>query len=496
MNRCKTFLALAAAIFVVNQAAAQNIVLILSDDQGWTGTSVRMDDRVADSVSDLYQTPSLERLAAEGMKFSNAYSPAPNCSPTRMSIQTGKTAARLGATDIIDVVADENGVANIQVFHDNMYFNKPMIVPFPVSDIADEETTIAELLKQHDPDYATGHFGKWHMGGGSPDRHGYDAHNGLTTNDEGFARQPDPKRSDQVTDDAIAFIDEQAQAGRPFFAMVSYYAVHTPVRARPETLSKYAEHLLQTDLGMFGDMTHTNLTYAAMTEEMDQGVGRILDTLDRLGVADDTYVIFTSDNGGESDNPVTSNVPLAWGKTHVWEGGIRVPLFVRGPGIEGGTQSNVPVVGYDFMPTIADWVGAADRLPDDLDGGSLVPVLESGGGESVDRPTEPLIWFYGAYRNQKHVTPQAAIRRGNHKLIWELEPDRTYLYDLDMDLRESTDLSRVRPEIAESMFAELKAYLDDVGTNIPTLNPDYDPALDGGLRPLVFEDRVEEPAGQ
>ena len=496
MNRRTTIPASLALLLGVHQAAAQNIVLILSDDQGWTGTSVRMDDRVAGSVSDLYQTPNLERLAAEGMKFSNAYSPAPNCSPTRMSIQTGKTAARLGATDIIDVVADENGVANIQVFHDTMYFNKPMIVPFPVSDIADEETTIAELLKQHDPDYATGHFGKWHMGGGSPDRHGYDAHSGLTTNDEGFAPQPDAKRSDQVTDDAIAFIDEQAQAGRPFFAMVSYYAVHTPVRARPETLSKYAEHLLQTDLGMFGDLTHTNLMYAAMTDEMDQGVGRILDALDRLGVADDTYVIFTSDNGGESDNPVTSNVPLAWGKTHVWEGGIRVPLFVRGPGIEGGTQSNVPVVGYDFMPTIADWVGAADRLPGDLDGGSLAPVLESGGGGSVDRPTEPLIWFYGAYRNQKHVTPQAAIRRGNHKLIWELEPDRTYLYDLDMDLRESTDLSRVRPEIAESMFAELKAYLDDVGTNIPTLNPDYDPALDGGLRPLVFEDRVEEPADQ
>ena len=494
MNRYKFLLAHIALLLFAHHSAAQNIVLILSDDQGWTGTSVRMDDRVADSVSDLYQTPSLERLAAEGMKFSNAYSPAPNCSPTRMSIQTGKTAARLGATDIIDVVADENGVANIQVFHDTMYHNKPMIVPFPVSDIADEETTIAELLKQHDPAYATGHFGKWHMGGGSPERHGYDAHNGLTTNDEGFARQPDPKRSDRVTDDVIAFIDEQAQAGRPFFVQVSYYAVHTPVRARPETLAKFSDYLVQKDFGMFGDQTHTNAAYAAMTEEMDQGVGRILDSLDRLGLADDTYVIFTSDNGGESDNPVTNNVPLAWGKTHVWEGGIRVPMFVRGPGIEAGAQSNVPVVGYDFLPTIAEWVGAADRLPGDLDGGSLVPVLENGGDGSVDRPTEPLIWFYGAYRNQKHVTPQAAIRRGNHKLIWELEPDRAYLYDLDMDLRESTDLSRFRPEIAESMLAELKAYLDDVGTNLPTPNPDYDPALDGGLRPLVFEDRVEEPA--
>ncbi len=487
MNRWKLPLAPIVVLLASHQSVAQNFVLILSDDQGWTGTSVRMDDRVPNSVSDLYQTPSLERLAAEGMKFSNAYSPAPNCSPTRMSIQTGKTAARLGATDIIDVVPDENGRANIQVFHDTMYHNKPMLVPLPVSDIADEETTIAELLKQHDPAYATGHFGKWHMGGGSPERHGYDAHDGLTTNNEGFASQPDPKRSAEVTDRAVAFIDEQARADRAFFVQVSYYAVHTPVRARPETVLTFSEYQHGRDLGIRGDQVHTNAAYAAMTAEMDAGVGRILDTLDRLGVADDTYVIFTSDNGGESDNPVTSNVPLAWGKTHVWEGGIRVPLFIRGPGIEAGAQSNVPVVGYDFLPTIAHWAGAAAGLPDDLDGGSLVPVLENGGDGTVDRPTEPLIWYYGAYRNQKHVTPQAAIRRGNHKLIWELEPDRAYLYDLGLDLRESTDLSRFRPEIAESMLVELRGYLRDVGTTLPTPNPDYDPALDGGLRPLVFE---------
>ena len=190
-----------------------------------------MDDRVEGSVSDLYRTPNLERLAAEGMKFSNAYSPAPNCSPTRMSIQTGKTAIRLGATDIIDVVPDENGRAGIQAFYDDMYVNKPMIVPLPVSDIADEEITIAEFLKQHDPSYATGHFGKWHMGGVSPDRHGYDAHSGLTTNTEGRVGPPDPKRSSEIIEEAIAFIGEQAQAGRSFFAQVSYYAVHIPVLA-------------------------------------------------------------------------------------------------------------------------------------------------------------------------------------------------------------------------------------------------------------------------
>jgi hypothetical protein len=143
------------SLLSVTAAAADspNIVLILADDQGWTGTSVQMDERVELSRSDLYRTPSLDRLAAQGMRFSNAYSPAPNCSPTRMSIQTGKTAARLGATDIIDVVPDENGVAGIQVFYDNFYVNKPMLVPLPIADLPDAEISIAEFLKRHDPDY-------------------------------------------------------------------------------------------------------------------------------------------------------------------------------------------------------------------------------------------------------------------------------------------------------------------------------------------------------
>ena len=467
-------------------ATAQNIVLILSDDQGWTGTSVQMDARVGNSVSDLYRTPSLERLAAEGMTFSNAYSPAPNCSPTRMSIQTGKTAARLGATDIVDVVPDADGVAGIQFFHDAMYVNKPMVVPLPISDLPDDEVTIAEFLKAHDPNYATGHFGKWHMGGESPERHGYDAHSGPTTNAPGDQGAPDPKRSGEVTDEAVRFISAQADAGRPFFVQVSYYAVHTPVLAKEETVQEFnglitPEPPRGGPFGRFVNLSHTSTVYAAMTAELDAGVGRILDTLDEHGLADSTYVIYTSDNGGESDVPVTSNVPLAWGKTHVWEGGIRVPLLVRGPGIAGGSRSDVPAIGYDFFATIADWVGVSGPLPEHQDGGSLHGVLSNGGTGKVERGTEPLVWFYGAYRNMKHVAPQTAIRRDNHKLIWELDSGRTYLYDLDLDLSETTDLSRFRPQVAESLHEELKAYLAAVGTPMPTHNPDYDPTADRAL---------------
>ena len=474
---------LACAAFPV---AAQNIVLILSDDQGWTGTSVQMDARVRNSVSDLYRTPSLERLAAEGMTFSNAYSPAPNCSPTRMSIQTGKTAARLGATDIIDVVPDEEGRAGIQFFYDAMYVNKPMNVPLPISDLPEEEVTIAEFLKAHDPNYATGHFGKWHMGGENPELHGYDEHNGLTTNAPGDKGLPDPKRTDEVTDETVRFIAERAAAGRPFFVQASYYAVHTPVVAHVETVEELnglitAEPPRGGPLGRFVNLVHTNTVYAAMAEELDAGVGRILDALDEHGLADSTYVIYTSDNGGESDVPVTSNVPLAWGKTHVWEGGIRVPLFIRGPGIDGGTRSNVPAIGYDFFATIADWVGASAPLPENQDGGSLHGVLTNGGEGEVDRGTESLVWYYGAYRNMKHVAPQTAIRRDNHKLIWEIDSGRTYLYDLDLDLSETTDLSAFRPELAASLHEALKSYLAAVGTKLPTHNPDYDPTADRAM---------------
>ncbi len=461
-----------AVVAASSHAAAQNIVLILADDQGWTGSSVQMDDRVPGAVSDLYRTPNLERIAARGMTFSNAYSPAPNCSPTRMSIQTGKTAARLGATDIIDVVPNAEGVAGIQFFHDAMYVNKPMVVPLPVAHLADAEITIAEFLKVHDADYAAGHFGKWHMGGESPALHGYDAHSGLTTNAEGRAGAPDPKRSGAVTDEAIAFIREHAESGRPFFAQVSYYAVHTPVLAKGETIDAFKD---------MASTNHTNTAYAAMTAELDAGVGRILDALEALGLDEDTYVIYTSDNGGEADGYVTNNRPLRLGKTHVFEGGIRVPLFISGPGIRAGSRSHVPAIGYDLLPTIKDWVGATNALADDIDGGSLREVLANDGQGDVERGTEALIWYYGAYRNMKHVAPQAAIRRGDHKLVWELDAERAYLFDLSLDLGETTDLSRFRPAVANALFAELKSYLASVGTKLPTHNPNYDPAQDLGL---------------
>ena len=452
-------------------AELPNIVLILADDQGWTGTSVPMDQSVRGSASDLYRTPNLERLAAQGMRFSNGYAPAPNCSPTRMSIQTGKTAPRLGATDIIDVVP-RGGDAFGGMFYNRFYVNKPLNVHLPISDLPDEELTIAELLKEHNSDYRTAHFGKWHMGGGSPDRHGYDEHSGPTTNAPGRSGEPDPKRTGEVTRQAVEFIQKQAKQ-RPFFVQISYYAVHTPILAKRATIDEYSP---------VSSRQHMNARYAAMTDELDQGVGAILDQIEASGIRDSTYVIYTSDNGGEiSGGVVTNNVPLAKGKTSVWEGGVRVPLLICGPGIEANSQCDIPAIGYDFLPTIAAWVGATDKLPDNLDGGSLVDVLENGGKGEVARATESLIWYYGAYRNNKHVAPQAAIRRGSHKLIWEFESDQTSLFDLGLDISETTDLSRFRPEVAKAMHNELQEYFESVAVKLPAVNPNYDPTKDPAL---------------
>jgi len=480
----KVSLAAAALLMVMANIAAcsadtgtdmpPNIILILADDQGWTGSSLLMDPRVAKSKSDLYQTPSLEKIATQGMVFSNAYAPAPNCSPTRMSLQTGKTAVRLGATDIVDVVPDESGRANYHSFYERFYLNKPLQVQLPILHLPDKEITIAELLKQKDARYITAHFGKWHMNGGSPARHGYDEHDGLTSNAEGRAGEPDHKLSGTIARRSIEFMQQQTQNQRPFFLQISYYAVHTPLLASPDTIAKYRG---------LDSYIQTNSRYAAMTEELDRSLGDVLAAVDELGISAQTYVIYTSDNGGEEW--VTSNAPLAKGKTHLWEGGIRVPLVIRGPGIPAGSRTDVPAIGYDLLPTIAAWADATGYLPYDIDGGSLDTLLAAGGAGQVLRQTDSLIWYYSGYRNHKHVVPHAAIRKGNYKLIREFDTDRTYLFDLSKDLSETTDMSRFQPEIAKDLADELDDYFDEVGISRPTVNPDYDPDKDLGLQPFV-----------
>lgn len=442
----RRFLLLLGLVVLACPTRAQpNIVLILADDMSWVGTSVQMDPSRPDSKSDYHSTPALERLAAEGMRFSDAYAPHPNCSPTRLAIQTGKSPSRLNMTDIIN--------RNSGQFYEGL----PMVPPQHSNHIPHEETTIAELLKRHRPGYVTAHFGKWHLGGGGPGRHGYDDHSGPTSNREGNSGAPDPKRTVSVTTRALDFLRHRGQAGEPFFLQVSYYAVHLGVFAFEGTVSQF-------DAKPRGQR-HKHAGHAAMTHELDSGVGRILDALDRLGLSDNTYVIFTSDNGTyheQGRTEISTNAPLRGQKASTWEGGIRVPMLVRGPGIEAGVVSRVAVSGTDLYPTIADMARVQAELPDGIEGASLLGLLHSGGKGVLSRRFGSLVWHFPHYQTLKGTTPMSSIRVGNWKLVKHYETGNVLLFDLSADLGESQDLSAKQPQVTRRLERQLAEYLESV----------------------------------
>ena len=339
------------------------------------------------------------------------------------------------------------------------------------TEIPADEVTIDEFIKKNLPDYATGHFWKWHLNGGSPGKHGYDESDGPTTNQEGFQRLPNPKRIYGVTDRSLAFIDKQVAAGKPFLLQVSHYAVHTPVLARKETVDAYKKRT---------GVVHTSATYGAMTENLDESLAAILEKLDEQGISDNTYVIYTSDNGGENTGGTTNNTPLKLGKTHAWEGGIPVPFIVSGPGIAAGSSSDATVSGYDLFATIAELVGVKATLPSNQDGGSLGPIL-MGKADAVERASSDFVWYYPHYRNMKDVFPQAAIRSGNYKLVKFYEKGDLHLHDLSKDIMEATNLATRMPAKEKELHEKLNAYLASVGAKTPTRNPDYDHKTDLGL---------------
>ena len=423
-----------------------NILFILSDDQDWTGLSVRMHPDLPNSASDFYRTPNLERFAAQGMRFSAAYAPAPVCSPTRISLQTGMSPAKLGWTKAAPA---EEGRRLIEAD------NRKSISP--------DETTIAEMLKT--AGYATAHYGKWHLAGGGPEANGYDESDGDTGNRDADAHvDPNPVDLFGMTERATAFMEKQKQAGKPFFLQMSYYALHLPENALKSTRAFY-------DAQPPGAM-HSDPARAAITTDLDTAVGRLLESLDRLELAGNTYVIYMSDNGAGGKGGLR---PLSAGKGGVWEGGIRVPLIVRGPGIASDSWCHQRVVGYDFFPTFCRWAGVKEALPEGLEGGDLSPLLFEGSREPVRRAREEMIFHFPHYQGD---TPHSAILLGNYKLLHFYETGETRLFNLAEDLAERNDLGASQPKIAADLKQRLEAYLAEVGASLPQPNPDFDPATE------------------
>lgn len=454
-----------------------NLILILVDDLGWMDLSCQ--------GSGYFTTPHIDRLAAEGVRFTNAYAACAVCSPTRAAVQTGRNPARLGVTDWIRARFQRGGLGT-PAANPTEYVggpgNKLLCPPNPYW-MELGETTLAEALEPLG--FASGYVGKWHLGDDAwyPTAQGFDENRGgcdygqppsyfdpFNLPDhrdaairDGIPGLPGRKKGEYLThreaDEVTAMI--RRWRDRPFFIQYAPYAVHTPIQAIPEVTAKYRRD----------GKTEANARYAAMVESVDDAVARILATLEELDLDERTFIVFTSDNGGLDQNgSPTDNAPLRSGKGYAYEGGIRVPLLARWPGtLPSGAVLDTPVISMDLFPTL---LAAAGGDPDDrpLDGVDLLAHLKTGGATDLER--DELVWHFPHYRHAPG--PYSILRKGTLKLIRFWEGPRE-LYDLAADPSESTDLAAMRPEVVAELEQRLDARLTQLGARLPRPNPGYRP---------------------
>ncbi|MGB7346873.1 MAG: sulfatase [Pirellulaceae bacterium] len=435
-----------------------NIVFLLADDLGWTGLNC--------FGSDLYETPRLDQLASKSMKFTNAYAACTVCSPTRASIMTGMYPARLRLTDFI--AGQDRPFAKLQI-------------PDWTKRLESRHVTIAEALKQ--AGYRTGHFGKWHLSdkdsdelGTLPTDQGFDVSiskpkgtRGYFLSDDVRSREDTNYLTDWLTDHACDFIADRS-ANRPFFLYFAYNVPHTPIQGR-EDLVDYFQAKVDPNA------THNNPTYAAMVKSLDLSVGRVLDQIKSSGQADNTVVIFTSDNGGLTQrngkhDGFTENLPLRRGKGSAYEGGVRVPTIIYWPGLtKAGSVCAEPIITTDYYPTLLELLNINGDATHNqsVDGRSLSPLL----GNPSAKLNRNLYWHYPHY-HAGGDGPYSAVRSGNYRLIRFYEDDSVRLFDLGNDIGEQTDLSSEQPEKTRQLAADLDQWLASVDAQLPTKNPKFD----------------------
>jgi arylsulfatase A-like enzyme len=440
-----------------------NIVFIFIDDMGWRD--------VGFMGSQYYKTPNIDRLASQGMVFTNAYSNAPNCAPARACLLSGQYSPRHG---VYTVASSSRGKSKLR-----------KLIPIEnTTDLDSNIVTIAEALKP--AGYVSVSIGKWHLGDDpqfGPIAQGFDVNVGGYSsghpqkgyfvpykNPELPDGPPGEYLTDRLTDEALNFIETNKD--QPFFLYLPHYAVHTPLQAKEELIEKYKNKP--------GSNGQNNPKYAAMIESTDEGVGRILDKLDELELTEDTIIFFFSDNGGV--RTITSNEPLRGGKGMLYEGGIREPMAVRWPGVVGpGTTSDTPVIGVDVFPTILEMAGVPTPEGKLLDGVSIVPLLKREG----DLEREAIFWHFPAYLQGKaegardphfRTRPAGAVRAGDFKLIEYFEDGDLELYNLADDISEQNNLADTMPEKAAELHRLMLDWRKEVNAPVPTeLNPEYDP---------------------
>ncbi|MCF6313390.1 MAG: sulfatase [Verrucomicrobiales bacterium] len=432
---------------VWTQAAEKpNIVFILADDMGWPDLSCY--------GNQFNETPVIDRLASEGIKFTDFYAATPVCSSTRSTIQTGQYSARTGITDFIP--------GHWRPF-------EKLVVPKIDHHLKEGVKTPGDVLGA--AGYATGYFGKWHLGREAqhlPNKQGYqmtERELGKVFNKAHPRSEKGPKSIDFLTEAGIYFMEKNKE--KPFFLTISHYAVHIPLEAREATIAKY-EKKEKPAIGV------NNPRYAGMTEDLDTSVGRILAKLKELGLEQNTVVVFASDNGGLRKiytgvgEVVSSNAPLRDEKGTLYEGGMRVPLIVRWPGaVKPGSVSHEPTTTADLLSTFAEIAGAS--LPaQPIDGASLVGIFKDA-QQSLNREA---IYFH--YPHYHHSIPGGAIRVGDWKLIEFFGDQGVELYNLKEDIGEQNNLAAEHPEKAAKLQGQLASWRKEVGARMPTINPKAD----------------------
>ena len=435
-----------------------NVVFILADDLGGCDLGCY--------GADLHETPNLDALAQQGVRFDNAYAAAPVCSPTRASIMTGLHPARLHMT-----VWREQALRPPE--------GTPLTPPRTVPDLPQSLTTLAEALRA--AGHATFHVGKWHLGGAEnyPENHGYDVNIGGTLWGAPqtyfypyrgnrwfggepryvpglYGGQPGEFLTDRLTTEALKLVD--GAAGRPFFLSLNFHNPHTPIEGKPELVERYKPRIRP-------GMKHRNAAYAAMIRTLDDSVGRVLRKLDDLKIAGRTLLVFTSDNGGyigqNQGQAVTNNSPLRSGKGSLYEGGLRVPLMVRGPQARAGAVCREPVVSCDLYKTMA--LAGGGKPGDSPDGMDLSPLL---GNPSGRLEREALYFHYPHY--YATTTPVSAVLARRWKLLEYHEDGRTELYDLREDPSETRNLASSNPAKAAELLSMLREWRNRVGAQMPT----------------------------
>ncbi len=443
---------------------APNFIVILTDDQGWGTTSIRLDPRIKESASDYFRTPNMERIANAGMRFTQAYSAHPNCSPSRAALLTGISPAAMHMSDIVDRNSGR------------LYEGNRLNPPQHVNKLDSELSTIPELLKLHNRACRAAHFGKWHLNGGGPEAHGFDVSDGPTSNREGTvpSNQPDdPKRAFSMTRSSIRFMEQQVRDERPFYLQVSHYATHLGYQATADTIAELQDRKK--------GRRHNSVAYGSMIEDLDHSLGNLLDAVERLGIGEITYLIFTADNGTyPTEDPGNINGPLRGSKATLWEAGVRVPLMIVGPGIEAGSYTRTPAIGWDILPTICDIVGI-EELDDQVEGGSLLPVLQRQPEASVSRPRDELYFHWPHYQHEKKSKPDSTVVSEDYKLHYFWESKETQLFKLSDDLAERENLAERYPEKTQQLKEKLMKYLEEIEAQLPVPNPEYSPATDPAL---------------